>query len=135
MAPTKLLKLREEFYTTPITLEEICLREDITLEDLPGSDKWQKPLELQTANTEPSTDLTDGTDEDLELKEGLRKQAKNILKRVNKMLVSVDNAKDLKELATVHKEVYLAHFGKVTDTPSDDAEGTWEQLMKKYSDD
>lgn len=144
MAPTQLLAIREEFYTTKLTIDELCLKYGI--DELPGSHRWVKPTELvfspPEVNESYEEDEADSSGEESlspeeeSLKRNLHTQAENIMKKCNKMLIKVDNPRDLKDIASIHKDIYQAHFGKVVAPKTEageDFNSTLKSLMEKYS--
>lgn len=140
MTPTQLLAIREEFYTTPLTIDELCLKYGV--DELPGSHRWAKPTELVLSpppvseGFEEDSEEEDLSPEERSLKDKLFSQAESIMKKCNKMLMKVDNPRDLKDIAAIHKDIYQAHFGKVvapkTET-GEDFNSTLKELMEKYS--
>lgn len=141
MSPTFLLQIREEFYTTPLSIDELCLKYNV--EELPGSERWIKPDEfshLESSDEEGESDEAEEEKLDPEqaaLKKNLISQARTIMRKCNTMLMRVDNARDLKDIATVHKDIYTAHFGKVVaqkaSSDEDEFSTTLKTLMEKYS--
>lgn len=139
MSPTQLLAIREEYYTTPLTIEELCLKYGV--EELPGANRWSKPTELVFSPPEVDESYAEEEEElspeEKSLKSSLHAQAENIMRKCNKMLVKVDNPRDLKDIASIHKDIYQAHFGKVVPPKPEEGEdfaSTLKTLMEKYSD-
>lgn len=138
MSPTVLLSIREEFYTSRLSIDELCLKYNV--EELPGSERWIKPDEFSYLEDEAEDDSEPEEKLDPEqaaLKKNLIAQAKTIMKKCNTMLMKVDNAKDLRDIATVHKDIYTAHFGRVVaqkaGTEEDEFSTTLKALMEQYS--
>ena len=145
LTPTQLLAIREEFYTTSLSIEDLCLKYE--LEELPGSHRWVKPSSLLTTKEpdEPdegedssSLDERSLSPEEQSLKTSLYTQAEAIMKKCNRMLMKVDNPRDLKDIASIHKDIFQAHFGKVVapkpEGGEDEFSATLKSLMEKYSD-
>lgn len=140
MSPTVLLQIREEFYTTALSIDELCLKYNV--EELPGSERWIKPDEFSSSPEDSSTSEDEETEkldpEQAALKKNLITQARVIMRKCNTMLMKVDNARDLKDIATVHKDIYTAHFGRVVaqkvNSEEDEFSTTLKTLMEKYSD-
>ena len=145
LTPTQLLAIREEFYTTSLSIEDLCLKYE--LEELPGSHRWVKPYSLTPPEQldEPdegedgsSIDERSLSPEEQSLKTSLYTQAEAIMKKCNRMLMKVDNPRDLKDIASIHKDIFQAHFGKVqpakTEAGEDEFSTTLKSLMEKYSD-
>lgn len=138
LTPTQLLAIREEFYTTSLSIEDLCLKYE--LEELPGSHRWVKPSSLTPPEkpSEPYEDEEELSPEEQSLKTSLYTQAEAIMKKCNRMLMKVDNPRDLKDIASIHKDIFQAHFGKVvapkTETGEDEFSVTLKSLMEKYSD-
>ena len=137
LTPTQLLAIREEFYTTSLSIEDLCLKHE--LEELPGSHRWVKPSSLipMEQPSEPD-EVEDLSPEEQSLKTSLYTQAEAIMKKCNRMLMKVDNPRDLKDIASIHKDIFQAHFGKVvapkTESGEDEFSTTLKSLMEKYSD-
>ena len=137
LTPTQLLAIREEFYTTSLSIEDLCLKYE--LEELPGSHRWVKPSSL-TPPEQPSEpdEVEDLSPEEQSLKTSLYTQAEAIMRKCNRMLMKVDNPRDLKDIASIHKDIFQAHFGKVQPTKTEAGEDefgvTLKSLMEKYSD-
>ena len=137
LTPTQLLAIREEFYTTSLSIEDLCLKYE--LEELPGSHRWVKPSSLipmeQPSEPDEGEDLSP---EEQSLKTSLYTQAEAIMRKCNRMLMKVDNPRDLKDIASIHKDIFQAHFGKVvapkTESGEDEFSTTLKSLMEKYSD-
>lgn len=119
--------LKLEYESTPITIEELCSKHKIKLENIPYT-SWNKPNEVIHSELVPSSTSSRGLlqesygeEEDLEdvseaseIQSSINKTAKSIISQVNTYMIETTDltAKDIKDLSSALISLKESVLGK-----------------------
>lgn len=100
LLPSELAKLQEEYETSDITINQLCIKYNCTHNELVNSHNWSKrnPAHLPTVIDSEDTSQYKLTSEQL-----ITSQINLVLNKLNTLVPKAESIKELKEITTILK--------------------------------